>query len=423
MRTNILASAVALSDRDLLAGIDALVGRERDATADLVAHLAALEMRPNLYVAQGYCSLFAYCTEALHLSEDAACNRIDAARASTRFPVILDFLAAGSVTLTAVRMLKRHLTPENHEAVLARASHRTKEEIEVLIAELAPKPDVAASVRKLPVPKTPATMPEMSALVPTLLDASPGASTPLTLRLDDSPAGPPAAAAGDPRDAGLREPQVPPPPAALRIARPIVQALAPQRYRVQFTIGQDTHDRLRRVQALLRRQIPSGDPAAIFDRALRVLEEVEKKRLGFAARPGRRGCEAGRDYESRIRSGTDKTHKDVRGPGGSAHALTRAVIDPALQRRVGPSRHVPNEIKRAVWRRDAGQCAFVSDAGHRCTQRSFLDLHHIQPYAMDGPATVGNISLRCRRHNQYEGELVFGPGASSMARKPDEIAT
>jgi hypothetical protein len=68
--------------------------------------------------------------------------------------------------------------------------------------------------------------------------------------------------------------------------RPIVQPTAPERYRVQFTIGQETHEKLRRVQALLRREIPDGDPAAIFDRALTLLlETVEKKKLGAPKRP------------------------------------------------------------------------------------------------------------------------------------------
>ena len=49
------------------------------------------------------------------------------------------------------------------------------------------------------------------------------------------------------------------------MSRPIVRATAPERYRVQFTIGPETHERLRRVQALLRREIPDGDPGAIFD--------------------------------------------------------------------------------------------------------------------------------------------------------------
>src|SRR5438876_478976 len=74
--------------------------------------------------------------------------------------------------------------------------------------------------------------------------------------------------------------------AVLTMPRPAVQATAPERYRVQFTIGQPTHDKLRRVQALLRREIPDGDPGAIFDRALSLLlETVEKVKLGAVANP------------------------------------------------------------------------------------------------------------------------------------------
>ena len=242
-----------------------------------MAHLAALELRPSLYLAQGYGSLFAYCTQALHLSEDSACNRIDAARACRRFPAILDLLATGSLTLTSVRMLKGHLTPENHAAVLARASNRNKEEIAVLIAELAPKPDVPATVRKLPARKIAEDTPPDSA-GPSLF-ASRGATTSAPYPI-----------------AGAVEPPVLTP-------RPIVQPLSPQRYRVQFTIGQKTHDKLRRVQALLRREVPNGDPGVISDRFLDVLlEKIERTKLGKTARPRRRPCEgasAGRAYEDR----------------------------------------------------------------------------------------------------------------------------
>jgi hypothetical protein len=105
-----------------------------------------------------------------------------------------------------------------------------------------------------------------------------------------------------------------------------------------------------------------------------LLEKVEKTKLGAAARP----------RPSRpIRPGTDK---------------------PALR-----SRDVPRAVKRATWGRDAGQCAFVSSTGRRCTERTFHEFHHVQAYAKQGPATVGNISLHCWRHNQYESELIFGP--------------
>src|SRR5688572_11741637 len=142
MTANILAIADALSGPDLLARLLVLAGREREAAAELVAHLTALEARPAIYASQGHGSLFAYCTQGLGLSEDVACNRIDVARACRRFPLILERLAAGSVTLTSVRLLAPHLTADNHQAVLAKASGRTRREIEALVAELAPQPDV-----------------------------------------------------------------------------------------------------------------------------------------------------------------------------------------------------------------------------------------------------------------------------------------
>jgi hypothetical protein len=73
-----------------------------------------------------------------------------AARACRRFPVILDRLASGELTLTSVRLLGRHLTQENHQAVLAKAARRSRSQIEVLVAKLAPQPDIPTSVRKLP---------------------------------------------------------------------------------------------------------------------------------------------------------------------------------------------------------------------------------------------------------------------------------
>jgi 5-methylcytosine-specific restriction endonuclease McrA len=347
MTMNILAAADALSSQDLLDQLHALAAKERCASAHLVAHLAALEARPSVYAAKGYGSLFAYCTEALRLSEDAACNRIDAARASRLFPVILDLLADGSLSLTSVRMLRRHLTVENHRAVLDRAKGRTCRQAFALIAEIAPQPDVAASVRKLPTPAAPA--PSVEPTVAPRAEAA-VASTPALL---------------------------------LSSARPIVRPTAPERYRVQFTIGEETHARLRHVQALLRREIPDGDPAAIFDRALRLLEaDVEKKKLGATTRP------------RPIRRATD----------GSEQAA-------------GLSRDVPRGVRRAVWRRDGGQCAYVAPEGRRCAERTFLEFHHKRAYAKGGRATVENIALRCRRHNQYEAEVEFGPRGSQPDRR------
>src|SRR5262245_45303463 len=117
MRTNILALIRDLSNAEILQRMTTLALRERTATAALLAHLAELDAR-DLYLGEGYSSLFAYCVGALHFSEGEAYNRIDAARAVRRFPKILERLADGSLHLTAVRLLAPHLTAENHDALL-----------------------------------------------------------------------------------------------------------------------------------------------------------------------------------------------------------------------------------------------------------------------------------------------------------------
>ncbi len=137
------------SDSDLLAEVSRLSGSERAAIANLVSALGELDAR-RLYLGQGCASMFTYCTQVLHLAEHAAFNRIEAARAARRFPTILTMLADGRVHLSAIRLLAPHLTEANHQDVLREASHKTKRQIEEIVARLQPRPDVPTAVRKLP---------------------------------------------------------------------------------------------------------------------------------------------------------------------------------------------------------------------------------------------------------------------------------
>jgi hypothetical protein len=160
---------------------------------------------------------------------------------------------------------------------------------------------------------------------------------------------------------------VPSLPPAKRSAE--VTPLSPDRYKVQVTIGGDTLEKLRLAQDLLRHAVPSGDEAVILDRALTaLLADLEQKRFAAAARP---------------RPSTGSV------PG---------------------SRHIPAEVRRTVWLRDLGRCAFVGANARRCSERAFLEFHHVQPYALGGEATLANIQLRCRSHNAYEARLYFGQG-------------
>ena len=325
-----------LDDHALLDAAKRLATDERRATASLLRAIMEIDRR-RLYLGEGCASMFAYCTQVLHLSEGGAYNRIEAARAARAYPVILELFAQSAITLTAVRLLAPHLTPENHVAVLASARHQSKRQIEELVVSLRPKPDAPVVVRRLPAGRT----------------ATAVLGFPSDEREDTVAASP---AAESRRDVARQTPLAPAP----------IAPLAPERYRIQLTVSRETHDKFRRAQALLRHAVPSGDAAAIFDRALTLLiESLERQRFAETPRPRASRPAAGR------------------------------------------SRHVPAAVRRDVWRRDGGRCAFVGAEG-RCRETAFLEFHHVEPYATGGAATVENIQLRCRAHNVYEAQLFFG---------------
>src|SRR5207247_7079291 len=207
-------------------------------------------------------------------------------------------------------------------------------------AMFSPRRDVPASVRRLPTSRP--------------------VSVPLAAPV-------PASASPAPAAVSVSAPAPGPVPHPLPVGPVAVTPLSPDRYRVQLTIGGDTLEKLRLAKDMLGHAIPSGDDAAILDRALTaLLLDLAKKRFADTRKPRpSRGMKAG-------------------------------ARDPSAP------------VKRAVWLRDLGHCAFVGTTGHRCNERQFIEFHHIDPHALGGEATVDQIQLRCRRHNDYEGRLYFG---------------
>ncbi|GMR22779.1 MAG: hypothetical protein BMS9Abin37_1152 [Acidobacteriota bacterium] len=167
--------------------------------------------------------------------------------------MLLAMLADGRLHLSGIVELAPHLTDENRDELLARATHKTKRQILELVAEIAPKPDVPSVVRKLP-PR----------------QAKPAPQTPTEPRSDTVGVGkngqdPPSAPA----------PVLPEKPA-------VVEPLAPARYRVQFTASAEFRDKIDRLSALMRRV----DLAAIMEAAVtEKLERLEAKRFGKTKKP------------------------------------------------------------------------------------------------------------------------------------------
>jgi hypothetical protein len=352
-----------VADDVILRRLEDLVRQSRRVEAVLIAHVAEVDAR-RIY-ARDAASMFAYCTQVLHLSEHEAYARITVARASRRHPVLLAMLADGRLHVSGVAKLVPHLTDANREEILTRATYKTKREIEELVAEIAPKPDVPTAVRKLPRRGESSVASERSPdryaaplHAPALL---PTPATPATELGPDRVA----------RDAPI--PSRPTEPAALT-------PLSPARYKVQFTASAALRDKLERLQALTGVDLASAIETAVTER----LARLESKRFGLTSAPRKR---------------LDETN-------------TRP-----------SSRYLPAPVRRLVRRRDGNRCTFVNRNGTRCTERRRLEFHHRRPYGRGGDHSPANVWLVCRAHNAYLAELDYGQKQMEQyRRRPDRVS-
>jgi hypothetical protein len=374
-----LLSLQQLPDDELLLRLDALVSESHRIEAELVAHIGEVDAR-RLYARFAFPSMFAYCTEKLHLSEAAAYRRITVARAARKCPETLSALRDGRIHLSGLATLVPLLTPANCSELLAKATHRTKRQIEELVATLAPRPDARAGIRRLSERslenRTDRSVNEGG------LDRTGGGRrrTDSVSRgvLDD----------GTPRDelvpGRVHQPTlndtltVPATGASVLAARPlgngpVVEALSPGRYKVQFTATAELRDKLERLRALMRAEVPDGDLAAIIERAVsEKLERLEARRFAKTAAPRKSLPQ------------TDTTHA---------------------------SRYLPAAVRRAVAERDGGRCRYVDERGRRCSERHRLEFHHFHPYAMGGDHRPDNIRLMCPAHNRHLAVRDYGSAA------------
>jgi len=190
-----------LSNQELLSGLRALAGEGHRVLARLLAYLGEVEQR-RLDLESACSSLFDFCVRRLGMSEDEACRRVRAARIVRKCPIALSMIERGEIHLTALLLLRDHLTEDGYEELLRAAAHKTKSEVEHLIAQRFPRPDAPVVVEPLP---------------------------PLPL----TPRSPHAAVSGGP-------------PAKSDLRAPRIEPLSPERYRVQFTASAELRRKIER---------------------------------------------------------------------------------------------------------------------------------------------------------------------------------
>ena len=375
----------SIPDDELLRRLTDLLNQARHTESDLVAHIGEVDER-KLYAREASPSMFAYCMEVLHLSEAEAYLRITAARAARKHPVLLAMLADGRLHLTAIAKVVPHLTRENADFLLGRVAHRSKRQIEELMAEMAPRRDVPALIRRLPERGSPAAHVHNSSSRVDVV-ASQGAVPSFELR----PVGVPSERTGTEEvtpQVELRPDRVDSPRA---VAPPtVVEPLAPGRYKVQFTASARLREKLARLQALMRTTVPDGDLATILEDAVtEKLERLEARRFAQTQRP----------------------RKELQEPNP-----------------MPTSRHIPAAVRRAVHERDGNGCRYVDQRARRCSERHRLEFHHRYPFGRGGDHSPRNIRLLCPTHNALMADHDYGREAmarhrSSGGSRPPSVTT
>ncbi|MBK8232786.1 MAG: HNH endonuclease [Candidatus Eisenbacteria bacterium] len=441
------ADFATLSDGAILRAVAGWARAERRVTAELLRHLGELDAR-RLYLGAGCSSTFAYCTEILRMSEPAAYHRITAARAGRRFPDLLARLAAGELHLSAICLLASELTEENVACWIARACGQSKRAVERMLVGERAVPGVAAPMvvdgaaddAAAPARDAAARSADCRSGRMAFAEARPG---PGGIAQVGRPAGPgllltegatmSSASACTPSSeaASLQERA-----ATEAVAtRPAGAAFGPPK--LSFAADPELQDLLARARDLVSHSNPSGDLATLLRLALRALiASTERRRFGqqvsgpiaqpdgapaegwslehVAAQAGSAvSLEAGAPVPLKPGaaaplpaepSGSLRARPHGLPRGGEVHA------GPTVRRRAPRwrSRYIPIAVRRAVWQRDGGRCAFRSRQGHRCGTRAFLQFHHLLPFAQGGAHTVENLALRCGAHNRYEARSDVG---------------
>ncbi len=350
-----------LSAPALQARLNVLLSRDRGNLAEILVCVGVIESRKH-YVTAGYPTMHDYCVGIFHMSSDEAYKRVRAARAARRFPLILQAIADGRLHLTAVTLLAKWLTRVNVSELVEAATHRTKHEVQFLIAQRFPVADVPTSLREV----------------------STVCVVPVHNRVPAALEGP--ARSGSQDDVNTSQETLVPEPNQIGADtslvlvpidhHPVVTPLSPTRIELRCTISHEAHDDLRAIQALLGHSASGIDAAQVVEAALSELRAHLEKRK-FAA--------------------TDK---------------------PRASKGKSTGRYIPRQVQREVHERDGAQCTFTSNDGHRCEARKLLEFDHIRPFSCGGMSTTSNLRLRCHAHNQHEAERIFGE--AFMARRRAE---
>jgi hypothetical protein len=299
--------------------------------------------------------------------------------------------------LCALCALAPHLNEQNAAELFEACQRKTRRQIEALLAARFPRPDVREQIRRLPARvEVPAGAVAQSLLRSPAIDAR-------DTRRGEAPSAPAVVP---------EAPRIPANPVAARAettisdarARPRGRELEPlsaDRFGVHFTADAELRDLIERARALASHRLPNGDLAGLMKLALaNFVKQEEKRRFGVGTKARRTNFE------------TKPSCQEPAAPPGGVSASPgtgQALKGTAPTKPRGKrGRYLAVKVRRDIHARDDGQCAFVSQAGRRCSARALLEFDHVKPFARLGTGDALNLRLLCKAHNLLHARKCFG---------------
>lgn len=357
----LLEECRSLPDEDLTKALGFLAHHEKRAIARLLAHLSVFDERQLAMKTKGR-SLFDYCAKELGFDEFDAYRRIRGARVALRFPVALDLVEQGKLSLTSLVVLHPILTPENHRDWFQKASGKSRRQLETLVAAQFPDQARPDQLRRLP-PGAPYLVPAAPVHAVDVLDAARAGE-----------AGVPLSEWGAMPASG---------PSSGRVWQDVFPISA-DRVRVGFDAAAALMRMIERAKQLLRHKHPEG---RLEDVLMDVLE-LFLERKDPQRKLGLKGPAPARDASEEPEPGRLPTR---------------------FLRAYAAGRYIPAKVKASVWARDQGRCAWRFEDGTICGGRDFVEFDHIIPFAKGGRSEYRNLRLLCREHNQLAAAAAFPP--------------
>lgn len=351
-----------LSDKELLIKTRSLVKRERELLTQILHHLKEVHRR-KLYSDLGYKSLFDYAVKELSYSEGQAGRRIQAMKLMAELPSVEEKIAEGKLSLSNICQAQSYFRTCCHSGQNPKQKQQGNNPDSTASSNTVKKEQPLSSQQKLEVLKS-------------LENKSAREGQKILIQ---------------------KEPY-------LALPKEKIRPLTKTHTEIRFVMNKALEQKLEELRSL------AGPRGAIMNMAelIEFMTEISVESLKIR--------KFGKKRVHQLHLDKHKNHSDTKkscvksvkkNKNANAQKSTiRMPVKPASHlkntgHKVTNPRSIHPALKHHIWMRDHGKCT-------KCGSQKNLNYDHIQPIALGGKSTEGNLRLLCFSCNQRQAIKMMG---------------